>query len=144
MKEDFTEMQAEVTRQPSDGKRNVKMFVGILITLLATLTILISPTAWAGPDQGAAPRATSVSGTWAGQIDPHDIHFDYVGSPCPLETELCTKNIVRYRIVPITGQAREALPPMSGRQAQLQGVLAQTSVDTHQGTLFVQRVEAGN
>lgn len=144
MKDDFTEKLTKVTRQPSDGKGNIKIFAGILIALLAALTVLISPTAWAGPDQGAAPRATSVSRTWVGQIAPHDVHFDYVGSPCSIETNFCIQTIARYRIVPITGQAQEVLPSMSGRRAQLQGTLDQRRDGTHQGTMFVERVKGSN
>jgi hypothetical protein len=144
MKEKITKTPAGAIRQPFTSKGNVKIFAGILIALLTALTVLISPTAWAGPDQGATPRATSVSGTWVGQVEHHDAHFDYVGSPCPTEAKFCILTIARYRIVPITGQAQEALPSMSGRKAQLQGTLVKTDEGTHQGALFVQRIRASN
>jgi hypothetical protein len=144
MKEKSRRRRLESPTNPPRARGIFKIFTVILIALLAALTVLISPTAWADPDQGATPRETSVSRTWVGQVEHHDAHFDYVGSPCPTEEKFCILILARYRIVPITGQAREALPSISGRQAQLEGSLIKTGNGKHGGTLFVQRIQASN
>lgn len=111
----------------------------LLITMLTALTVLIAPGASAGL-QSSAQRAASESGTWIGQVERDDGHFDYVGSPCPIEAEFCIDAIYRYRIVPTTFQAARALPTVVGKSAELKGKLDPTGDDTHQGTLFVERV----
>ena len=115
---------------------------GLVIGLLTALMLLVAPAAWAGPAPSTEPATTQVSGTWVGQVEAHEDHFDYVGSPCPIEAEFCIQTISQYRLVPMTEQARKALPIVVGKQAKLQGNLYAADDGEHDGTLFVYRVTA--
>ena len=90
-----------------------------------------------------AGSATSASaetrewGTWVGAVEQHGSHFDYVGRPCPVEAEVCAAFVARYRIVPVTRQARAALPAAAGGTATLEGFLVLRGDGTHHGLLFV-------
>lgn len=119
-----------------------KRGTGLLIALLAALTVLIVPTAWAGPEQAAAQPPVKY-GTWGGQVKEHArLHYDYVGAPCPTEVEFCPAVIGTYEIVPTTQQAREALPRVAGHRAELIGTRGNGD-GAHQGTLYVSQVKAG-
>ncbi len=120
-----------------------KRGTGLLIALLAALTVLIAPTAWASSEQGAAQGAPSASGTWVGEVKEHArLHYDYVGAPCPIEVEFCPAVIVTYKIVPTTQQAREALPMVAGHRAEMKGTRGNGD-GTHPGTLYVSQVKDG-
>jgi hypothetical protein len=82
----------------------------------------------------------STTGTWIGEVVAHDGHFDYVGSPCPVEVEVCAGFIARYRIVPTTVQAFFALPLVAGRTAVLTATLRPVAFGQHQGILLVSAV----
>jgi hypothetical protein len=86
------------------------------------------------------PPIAGEAGTWIGQVVPHEGHFDYVGSPCPVEAELCAEFVARYRIAPVTPQAARALPAVAGGRAALTGWLVPLSAGPHHGVLFVTRV----
>ena len=93
----------------------------------------------------ASPAAAQVgtgteTGTWVGQVVVHGGHFDYVGSPCPIEAEVCAEFVARYRIVPTTRQAFFALREAAGGEAALTGMLLTRSFGEHHGILFVSRV----
>ena len=92
------------------------------------------------PTTAASQETTTESGTWRGTIQQHGDHYDYVGSPCPTQSEFCIQVIVTYRIVPVTRQAAMALPRVEGRTARLVGELDSTGDEEHQGTLYVTRV----
>ncbi|MGH3908051.1 MAG: hypothetical protein ACRDTE_28310 [Pseudonocardiaceae bacterium] len=113
---------------------------GFLIALLAALTVLIAPTAWASPATGAEQGAT-VAKTWVGQVNHHIRHFDYVGAPCPTEVEVCPAVIVKYRIVPTTDQARDALSVVVGHRAEMKGIRGNGD-GMHPGVLYVSQVKA--
>ena len=85
------------------------------------------------------PQFTSV-GTWVGEIVAHGNHLDYVGSPCPIESDFCAAFIARYRVVPTTAQAFLALRSSVGETAALTGRLLPVSSGEHQGVLFVSSV----
>ncbi len=87
----------------------------------------------------ASPIAIQ-TGTWVGQVVPHDGHFDYVGSSCPIEVDFCIAIEVRYRIAPVTAQAIRALPTVAGHTAALTGQLLPLSAGPHHGVLFVSHV----
>jgi len=93
-----------------------------------------------GGAMSSASAQTRQSGTWVGTVERHGSHFDYVGSPCPVETEVCIAIEVRYRIVPVTRQANQALPRVAGQSASLEGSLVSRSDRDHAGTLLVERV----
>ncbi|MCA1703699.1 MAG: hypothetical protein LC808_10745 [Actinobacteria bacterium] len=85
------------------------------------------------------PQLTS-PGTWVGEVVVHENHLDYVGSPCPIETEICAAFIARYLIVPTTAQAFFALQSSVGGTAALTGRLLPVSFGEHHGVLFVSAV----
>ncbi|HEX2047190.1 MAG TPA: hypothetical protein VHF27_05465 [Acidimicrobiales bacterium] len=89
---------------------------------------------------GAATAASAESrewGTWVGRVERHGAHFDYVGRPCPVEAEVCAAFVARYRIVPLTREARTDLPAAAGGTATLEGFLVPRGDGTHHGLLFV-------
>lgn len=71
---------------------------------------------------------------------PHAGHLDYVGSPCPVEAEVCAEFVARYRIVPTTPQAYFALADAAGGEAALTGRLVTLPFGEHHGILFVSSV----
>ncbi len=87
-----------------------------------------------------APPIAGETGTWIGQVVPHAGHFDYVGSPCPIEAEFCIAIEVRYRIAPLTAQSLRALPTVAGQTAALTGRLVPLTAGPHAGVLFVSHV----
>jgi hypothetical protein len=89
---------------------------------------------------GSVAAAERESGTWVGEVVAHERHYDYEGSPCPVEAEECILIVVRYRIVAVTDQARRALPQVAGGVARLTGTLVSRSDGDHAGTLYVRRV----
>jgi hypothetical protein len=103
----------------------------VLLTILIALSVV---------PVGSAAAVERQSGTWAGQVVAHERHYDYEGSPCPVEAEQCIMIVVRYRIVAVTDQAREALPRVAGGAARLTGTLDSRSNGEHAGTLYVRRV----
>ena len=88
----------------------------------------------------SASAETRESGTWVGAVEQHGAHYDYVGRPCPVEAEVCAAFIARYRIVPLTRQARAELSAASGGTATLEGFLVPRGDGTHHGLLFVSEV----
>ena len=110
----------------------------LLVAFLVGLGVF-SVAAPAGAQVTSAPQLTSV-GTWVGQIVPHENHLDYVGSPCPIESEVCAAFIARYLIVPTTAQAFFALRSSAGGTAALTGRLLPVTFGEHQGVLFVSSV----
>jgi len=109
-----------------------KRRVSILLTV-ATVALL-------GFIPGAVAQEAVESGTWRGMVVEHSDHFDYVGSPCPVQADFCIMAIYTYEIVPVTRQAAAALPRVAGRQASLTGYLVPADDDQHQGILYVDRV----
>ena len=105
---------------------------------LLQLTVLISLVS--GALLGGSAAAETESGTWRGLVLAHGDHLDYEGVPCPVEAEICIEIAVRYRLVPVTEQARRMLPRVEGGTALLTGTLDSTSDEEHAGTLFVERV----
>ena len=87
-----------------------------------------------------ASAETRQFGTWVGAVEQHGSHFDYIGRPCPVEAEVCAAFVARYRIVPVTRQARAALPAAAGGTATLEGFLVLRSDGVHHGLLFVSDV----
>lgn len=110
----------------------VKHKTAILVVVVAFALLAVQPAA-------AVPAAPDV-GTWRGVVEEHGGHFDYVGSPCPVESEVCIQAIYTYRIVPLTQQAARALPRVAGGGARLTGYLDPAGDEEHQGTLYVTRV----
>lgn len=109
---------------------------GALVALLLG-TLLVGP---AGA--GASPAARE---TWVGQVQRHARHFDYSGSPCPVDPAvMCPMYVATYRIVPVTRQATRALPVVAGGTARLIGHLQSGRDAQHQGKLVVTHVEANN
>ncbi len=90
--------------------------------------------------QVATPPFEVSTGTWVGQVVAHEGHLDYVGSPCPIEAEVCAAFIARYLIVPTTAQAFFALASEVGGTATLRGTLLPISFGEHHGILFVSAV----
>ena len=88
------------------------------------------------------PAATDLGGYRVGQIVSHQNHLDYVGSPCPIESEVCAAFIARYLIVPTTTQAFFALQSSVGETAALTGRLVSVSFGEHHGVLFVSSVSS--
>ena len=92
---------------------------------------------------GAATSASAETrewGTWVGTVERHGSHYDYVGSPCPVEAEVCAAFVARYRIIPITREARNDLAAAAGGTATLEGFLVPRGDGTHHGLLFVSDV----
>ena len=90
---------------------------------------------------GAATSASAETrewGTWVGTVERHGSHYDYVGRPCPVEAEVCAAFVARYRIVPITREARNDLAAAAG--GTLEGFLVPRGDGTHHGLLFVSDV----
>lgn len=112
--------------------------VVLALALIASLALLVAAPA------GAATVASSptpvTTGTWVGQVHKHGDHFDYEGSACPVEQQICIKILATYRIVPITEQAAKALSHVAGGSAKLSASLASVPDDGHLGTLFVWKV----
>lgn len=90
--------------------------------------------------QVTSPPQLTSTGTWVGQIVAHEGHLDYVGSPCPIEAEVCAAFIARYLIVPTTAQAYFSLQSRVGGTAALTGRLLPVSFGQHHGVLFVSAV----
>lgn len=109
-----------------------KPVIGTLLPLLLAGVLGLAPAAIA--------QETTQKGTWHGMVEDHGDHFDYVGSPCPVQADYCIQVIVNYRIVPLTRQAAMALPRVAGKTAKLTGELDSTGDGEHQGTLYVRRV----
>ena len=109
----------------------------MLVACMVGLSLL-GGTVGAGA-QVQGPPVTQ-AGTWVGEVVRHDGHFDYVGSPCPIEAEVCILSIARYLIVPTTAQAAQALPRVAGARATLAGRLLPLSAGAHQGILLVSGV----
>lgn len=107
--------------------------VAILIAVITIALLGFVPSA-------AASHTVVEQGTWRGVVERHFNHFDYIGSPCPIQAQQCIQVIVRYRIVPVTWQAAFALPRVSGRQVFLRGALDPRPFRGHQGVLYVWRV----
>ena len=103
------------------------------------LTILIALTAVFLTPAGTA-AAERQAGTWQGQVVSHQRHFDYEGIACDVDAPICSLAIVRYRIVPVTEQARRSLPEVAGGTARLTGVLDDRAGGRHAGILFVREV----
>ncbi len=89
-----------------------------------------------------ASAQTRQWGTWVGAVEQHGAHLDYVGRPCPVEVEVCAAFVARYRIVPVTREARRQLPGAVGGTAALGGFLVPRGDGTHHGLLFVYDVDA--
>ncbi|HVF15025.1 MAG TPA: hypothetical protein VM942_10520 [Acidimicrobiales bacterium] len=107
------------------------------------LRLLVGVVMVAGVMSGAMSSASArerQSGTWVGMVEPHGSHYDYVGRACPVEADFCIAMVVRYRIVPVTRQAAQALPGVAGGTASLEGSLVTRGDRQHNGTLFVERV----
>ncbi len=105
--------------------------------------LLVAMVLTAGVLAGAATSASAETrewGTWVGAVEHHGSHLDYVGRPCPVEAEVCAAFVARYRIVPVTRQARSDLPAAAGETATLEGFLVPRGDGTHQGLLFVSEV----
>lgn len=116
--------------------------IGYAFLLLAVITVSGAPTSSAAvpfAHPATAPIMHQV-GTWEGQIESDGEHFDYTGVPCPIEAESCIQIVVKYRIMPLTDQARMTLPKVAGRSAQLKAILDKRSNDGHEGTLLVWKV----
>jgi hypothetical protein len=103
--------------------------------------VVVSAGVLAGPVGAAGAQTARQSGTWVGTVEAHAGHFDYVGRPCPVEVEFCAAFIARYRIVPLTREARTALAEAEGGTATLEGFLVSLGDGTHHGVLFVWTVE---
>ena len=88
-----------------------------------------------------ASAETRERGTWVGAVERHGTHFDYVGRHCPIEAEVCAAFIARYRIIPVTRQARAELADAEGGHAALEGFLVPRGDRDHHGLLFVYDVE---
>lgn len=91
----------------------------------------------------AAPveaQVATTTGTWVGEIVVHRGHLDYVGSPCPVEAEVCAEFIARYRLVPRTRQALVALRSAVGGTATFTATLVPVSFGEHHGILLVSAV----
>lgn len=109
---------------------------------LLPLTILIALTAVLLTPAGSA-AAERQSGTWQGQVVSHQRHFDYEGIACDVDAPICSLAIVRFRIVPVTPQVRDALAEVAGESAQPTGTLVSNRGDPkHAGTLFVREVSS--
>ena len=111
---------------------------GLVLACLVGLGAL-SLAAPAQAEVTTPPQLTS-TGTWVGQIVSHEGHVDYVGSPCPIEAEVCAAFIARYLIVPTTAQAFFALRSSVGGTAALRGKLLPKGFGEHHGILFVSAV----
>ena len=126
----------------SDGglrKRDEAMRRGLaLVACLVGLGVL-SLAAPARAEVATSPQLTS-TGTWVGEVVRHEGHVDYVGSPCPIEAEVCAAFIARYLIVPTTAQAFFAVRSSVGGTAALTGRLLPVGFGEHHGILFVSAV----
>jgi hypothetical protein len=120
-----------------DPHSDVEVFMRGLTRVLAA--VLLTGGVLAGPAATASAETTE-HGTWVGAVERHGTHFDYVGRPCPVEAEVCAAFIARYRIVPLTREARTALAAAAGGTAALEGFLVPRGDGAHQGLLFVYSV----
>jgi hypothetical protein len=108
--------------------------LGLALVIVASV-VLLSTAPASGIETGPQPVQV---GTWVGGVERSgDERFHYVGRACPVEEEACILVLARYRIVPLTGQAAEALPQVAGRQARSSGVLVASPTSVGLGTLFV-------
>lgn len=105
----------------------------ILVAVVTVAIVALVPTA-------AAHHTNTQWGTWRGAVSVHEDHFQYTGSPCPIQAQQCVQVIANYRVVPVTWEAFYGLHRVTGRQARLIGVLDPTPNQEHQGTLYVWRV----
>jgi hypothetical protein len=101
------------------------------------LTMLVALTLLAGCLGSASAGAGTQQYTWVGQVVRDGNHYDYTGRACAVEAEICTMQIAHYRIVPVTPQARLALPLLSGGRARLRGWLAPSDDPLHNAVLRV-------
>jgi hypothetical protein len=108
------------------------------LRLLAIATVLMTALAVA-PASAATGKRNDV---WVGQVVAHRHHYDYRGSACPADAEMCIKVLANFRIVPLTRQAAAGLRKVSdgNGNARLVGYKRQGNKN-HNGTLYVRRVE---
>jgi len=114
--------------------RRFRQIVGA-VTLVVTASVCFGV--------GAGAQTTGDDQTWAGQVERHGRHYDYVGRSCPMEeTEPCPDYTVRYQIVPSSAQAARALPRVAGHRARLIGHKELVREPGHNGTLVVSEVQS--
>lgn len=111
-----------------------------LCTLLAVAFVAVGP-AQAAP-KAKKPKAPKLhaTGVWMGQIERHGKHFDYVGSGCPVDAQVCTTQVVRYRINPTTADARRALTNYGGGAAVILADLRPAKDRRHTGVLLARLI----
>lgn len=110
---------------------------------LAMVAVVMAVGLFAVVSPAAAVKAAPEGDNFRGFVEQRGDHYDYVGSPCPVDAEACILAIYTYRIVPVTPQAARALDRVSGGVARLTGVLESTGDAEHQGTLYVWRIGGG-
>jgi hypothetical protein len=119
------------------------------VAVLAICSVLAVVLVAGGPVEAAskpkkAPKPKQVSGVWVGQLERHGKHWDYVGRGCPLEAQVCTASITRYRINPTTAQARDALAHFTGGSGGVWGDLKKAHDHGHQGMLKARQISAAD
>jgi hypothetical protein len=105
-----------------DRSRARSLGMGSIAALMMSAVLLFA----APVPAGALEPGPARMGTWEGQVEAHSDgapHYDYSGSACPVEDEVCIEILATYRIVPVTPEAGKALAEVAGGQARLSGVL---------------------
>ena len=111
-----------------------------LTAVVLTAALLL---AWAPPARALEPGGARF-GTWVGEI--HAVgtdeweRYEYSGSACPVEDEVCIEILATYRVLALTGESHAALGDAAGSRAALTGVLLPGHGGGTMGTLVVWEV----
>jgi hypothetical protein len=118
----------------------------VAICTLLALTLVAGPSALAASKaKKPTPPKFQTSGVWVGQIERHGKHYDYVGSPCPVDAGgFCITQVVRYRINPKTAEARSALKNYKGGQGAIWAERRPAKDRGHDGLLVARDIGTGS
>ena len=121
---------------------NPRRAVVAVCALLAVVLVAGGPVDAASKSKKAKAPKPHPTGIWMGELERHGRHWDYVGRACPMSSEICTTDVVRYRINPTTAQARQALKSQAGGPAVVWGKLRPAKDRGHRGVLVARQIAA--
>lgn len=134
---------AQMPRKGSGGGRSNQSSVHTVRLSVTASALMVACLLAAGPNAtpAAASRTAQADDTWAGRIERHGSHHDYVGRACPEGAEVCVEILARYRIMPTSPSAARAVRRLAGGEARLTGRLVPAQDEAHGGRLLVRRAE---
>ena len=120
--------------------RTVPRRIVALAAVASTAALLL---AWAPPARALEPGGARFA-TWVGEIHAAGTdggeRYEYSGSACPVEDEVCVEILATYRVLALTAESHAALGDAAGGRAALTGVLLPGHGGGTMGTLVVWEV----